>query len=126
MSSPSGVHLETGVLAETFDFDQPRSDSNPLELLALFGAAIPTGLPPCEDQGLDLVPRGAGAQQLPQISPFRRVEAQEPHAVGREPAPQVAQKGVVVDAMIPNVVPSGRANRCAGAEVFSRTGSIGP
>ena len=35
---------------------------------------------------------------------------------------QVAQKGVVVDAMIPNVVPSGRANRCAGAEVFSRTG----
>jgi hypothetical protein len=50
------VHLETGVLAETFDFDQPRSDSDPLELLALFGAAISTGLPPFEEQGLDLVP----------------------------------------------------------------------
>src|SRR5207245_2486866 len=79
--------VETGVLAKTFDFDQPRSDSDPLELLALFGAAIPTGLPPCEKQGLDLIPRSAGAQRLPQIDPFCRVEAQKPHAVGREPAP---------------------------------------
>ncbi len=69
------MHLETGVLSETFDFDQPRSDSDPLKLLALFGATIPTGLPPGDDLGLDLFPRSAGTQQLPQISPFRRIEA---------------------------------------------------
>src|SRR2546422_610577 len=87
LSSTSGMHLETGVLSETFDFDQPRSDSDPLKLLALFGATIPTSLPPGKDPGLDFFPRGAGTQQLPQISPFRRVEAQKPHAVGCEPAP---------------------------------------
>src|SRR5207249_11941598 len=87
LASAAGRRCGTGVLAETFDFEQPRSDSDPLKLLALFGATIPTSLRPGKDPGLDFFPRGAGTQQLPQISPFRRVEAQKPHAVGREPAP---------------------------------------
>src|SRR3989442_644905 len=48
-----------------------------------------------------------------------------PSAVSRLRS-QVAQKGVVVDAMMPNVVPSGSTNRCAGAELSSKTCSIGP
>ena len=39
---------------------------------------------------------------------------------------QVLQNGVVVEAMMPKTVPSGRMCRCAGAELFSMTGSIGP
>ena len=54
------MHLETGVLSETFDFDQPRSDSDLFKLFALFGATIPTSLPAGEDYGLDVFPRGAG------------------------------------------------------------------
>ena len=37
---------------------------------------------------------------------------------------QVAQNGVVVDGIIPKVVPSGSRNRCAGAAPRSGIGSI--
>ena len=48
-----------------------------------------------------------------------------PSAVSRLRS-QVRQNGAVVEAMIPNVVPSGSAKRSAGADVSSRIGSIGP
>jgi len=50
---------------------------------------------------------------------------QTPSAVTRLRS-QVRQNGAVVEAMIPNVVPSGSANRWAGADVCSGIGSIGP
>ena len=48
-----------------------------------------------------------------------------PSAVSRLRS-QVAQKGIVVEAIMPKIVPSGNEKRCAGAEESSRTGSIGP
>ena len=39
---------------------------------------------------------------------------------------QFEQNGVVVDGMIPKVVPSDNRNRSAGAELFSPIGWIGP
>ena len=48
-----------------------------------------------------------------------------PSAVSRLRS-QRRQNGAVVEAMIPNVVPSRRRNRSAGAERLLAIGSIGP
>ena len=48
-----------------------------------------------------------------------------PSAVSRLRS-QVAQKGTVVEAIMPKIVPSGKEKRCAGAEESSRIGSIDP
>lgn len=55
------------------------------------------------------------------------VQAEEPGAVRRDPAPiALRQNGVVVDAMMPKVVPSARRKRSAGAVPSCMTGSTRP
>jgi hypothetical protein len=48
-----------------------------------------------------------------------------PSAVSRLRS-QLEQKGSVVEAMIPKIVPSGNEKRSAGADVTSRSGSTAP
>src|SRR5207249_1970335 len=87
-SSSSGVHFKTGILTEPFDADQLiLSGTGLLKLFSLLGPTVPASLPHGAEAGLELVPRGAGAQRLSQISPVLGVEAQIPHAIGGQPAP---------------------------------------
>src|SRR6266542_7056445 len=77
------VHLQMRVALELADLDQRPAlgESQPL-----FRATVCAPAPSRSDQSLELVRRGAAPQRLSQIRPLGRVEAEIPHAVGREPA----------------------------------------
>src|SRR5713226_3261011 len=77
------VHLQMRVALELADLDQgPALDHRQ----PLLGPAVRPTLPPGDDERFELVARGPAPQRLPQIGPLGRVEAEVPHAVGREPA----------------------------------------
>src|SRR5688572_1312336 len=77
------MHLEVGILLEPRDLHQwPPVTSGQ----ALLGAAVSPRPPSTRDQLRQLLGAGAPAEGTAQVDPLPRIEAEEPHAVGGEPA----------------------------------------
>src|SRR6266568_2115254 len=80
----AGMHLEMRIALEQI---LHRNERAPVaELEALLGAAIVAAAPAFRDHRLECIDRDAAAQRTAEIHTVRRVEAEIPHAVSRQPA----------------------------------------
>ncbi len=82
--SPPRVHFEVRVLAEVLDRHEAAALAP--EGQAFLGTAVRALAPSGRDECGQLLARGAAAQRPTKVDAARRVEAQVPQAVGRQPA----------------------------------------
>ncbi len=108
MSPPSRSPIRSSALRSSAP--RSRRDSQPARMKARISPA-------------EMPARNGLRRSVPAVAYRQRYHM--PSAVTRLRS-QVEQNGVVVEGIMPNVAPSGKTNRCAGADPRSGIGSILP
>ncbi len=82
------MHFQVGIFTQPVDFDEALfSQPDGFERFALFCATICPPLPGCGDQRFQFVAGPPLTERRAEIEAVFGIQAEIPHAVGREPAP---------------------------------------